>query len=187
MSRQRQILDVAARLFRHYGFAKTTVADIAREAEIGVGSVYLEFSSKEAIAAALSADSHQRMLEEMRAAARGDGDFADCFRAMMEARVRALVRYAEEGAHGLDLIHCCDASAKVREEHRRAEEELVIEFFARANKASIFDVDDTRALAPTVLRIYDGFTPEGQGPCRADLDGELEAVHRLVLYGLMQR
>jgi hypothetical protein len=33
-----RILDVADRLFRHYGYAKTTVADLARELEIGRAS-----------------------------------------------------------------------------------------------------------------------------------------------------
>jgi len=45
--RRRVILDTAARLLRHYGPAKTTMADIARAADIAVGSVYLEFASKE--------------------------------------------------------------------------------------------------------------------------------------------
>jgi AcrR family transcriptional regulator len=41
-------------LFKHYGFEKTTVADIAHAARIGVGSVYLEFDSKETVARELS-------------------------------------------------------------------------------------------------------------------------------------
>ena len=58
--RSDQILDAAERLLRHYGRNKTTVSDIAREAGIAVGSVYLEFETKDAIVAALSLDHAQR-------------------------------------------------------------------------------------------------------------------------------
>lgn len=43
------ILEAAERLFRHFGYRKTTVADIARAAGMAKGSVYLHFSSKEEI------------------------------------------------------------------------------------------------------------------------------------------
>ena len=43
------LLEAAERLFRHFGYRKTTVADIARAAGMAKGSVYLHFSSKEEI------------------------------------------------------------------------------------------------------------------------------------------
>ena len=52
--RREKLLEVADRLFRHYGPQKTTMADVAREAGIGVGTVDLEFPSKAALVLALS-------------------------------------------------------------------------------------------------------------------------------------
>ena len=49
LSRKEKIIEAAKRLFRHYGFAKTTTEDISKEAEISKGSIYLEFSSKQDI------------------------------------------------------------------------------------------------------------------------------------------
>ena len=43
------ILDAAARLFEHYGHAKKTMADVARDAHDRGRTVYLEFDSKQAI------------------------------------------------------------------------------------------------------------------------------------------
>ncbi|MBF2054993.1 MAG: TetR/AcrR family transcriptional regulator [Candidatus Sericytochromatia bacterium] len=51
--REARILDAAATLFVHYGFDKTSVADIAREAGISKGAIYLHFESKEALFEAL--------------------------------------------------------------------------------------------------------------------------------------
>lgn len=51
--KRQQILTVAAMLFARQGYHKTTVTDIAREAEVAQGTVYLYFDSKKAIFSAL--------------------------------------------------------------------------------------------------------------------------------------
>ena len=45
--REQRILDTAANLFVHYGYDKTAVSDIAREAGISKGAIYLHFKSKD--------------------------------------------------------------------------------------------------------------------------------------------
>lgn len=55
-----RILDVADRLFRHYGYAKTTVADMARELGMSPANVYRFFASKLEIVEAMA----RRMLDE---------------------------------------------------------------------------------------------------------------------------
>lgn len=52
-TRHTRLLDSAAALFVRHGFDKTTVADVAREAGVGKGSLYLHFDSKEALLEAL--------------------------------------------------------------------------------------------------------------------------------------
>lgn len=44
-----RILETAERLFRHYGYSKTTVADIARDLGMSSANIYRFFSSKEEI------------------------------------------------------------------------------------------------------------------------------------------
>lgn len=58
--RKQRILEAAADLFVHYGYDKTTVSDIAREAGISKGAVYLHFAGKDALLEAL-------IIREMRA------------------------------------------------------------------------------------------------------------------------
>ena len=48
-AREARILDAAANLITRYGYEKTTVSDIAREAGISKGAIYLHYSSKEAL------------------------------------------------------------------------------------------------------------------------------------------
>lgn len=54
-----RILDAAERLFRHYGYAKTNVADIARDLGMSPANIYRFFSSKTEIHQAIA----QRMLD----------------------------------------------------------------------------------------------------------------------------
>ncbi len=62
-----RILDAADRLFRHYGYAKTTVADMARELGMSPANVYRFFASKleivEAIASRMLDRRHAHNLE----------------------------------------------------------------------------------------------------------------------------
>lgn len=51
--REQRILDAAASLFVHYGYDKTTVSDIAREASVSKGAIYLHFASKDELFEAL--------------------------------------------------------------------------------------------------------------------------------------
>ncbi len=57
-----RILDAADRLFGHYGYAKTTVADIARDLGMSPANVYRFFASKAEIIQAIG----QRVLDDRR-------------------------------------------------------------------------------------------------------------------------
>ena len=103
--RRERILHVAERLFRHYGPQKTTVADIAREAQIAIGSVYLDFSSKEAILDELSRKRGRTVAGMMKSAAEGAPPDERLCR-MLKARVAALLLLAGEGTHACDLMRC---------------------------------------------------------------------------------
>lgn len=102
-----RILRAAERLFLHYGPAKTTIADIARASEVGVGTVYLSFDSKEAILRELATEKGRVVAGRMReaVATAGDGAATQLERAL-EARVRALLDLAGDGQHACDVIRC---------------------------------------------------------------------------------
>lgn len=51
--REQRILTAAADLIAHYGYDKTSVEEIAREAGVSKGAIYLHFKSKEALFEAL--------------------------------------------------------------------------------------------------------------------------------------
>src|SRR5260221_9363972 len=105
LSRRDRILAAAERLFQHYGQKKTTMADIARDVGIGVGSLYLDFPSKEALLSEL-AMKRARAVSEAMETARAVNPVPERIVAMLEARVEALLRVAEEGTRACELIAC---------------------------------------------------------------------------------
>lgn len=53
--RREQIIQIADEYFRHYGYAKTTVADLAKQAGVSSAYIYKFFESKQAIGEAVCA------------------------------------------------------------------------------------------------------------------------------------
>jgi AcrR family transcriptional regulator len=54
--RRKRILTAATKLFQNVGYAETTIGDIAKKADVGVGTIYNYFSSKNEILLNIVAD-----------------------------------------------------------------------------------------------------------------------------------
>jgi AcrR family transcriptional regulator len=81
------ILGATAQLLARYGYSKTTIDDVAREAGIGKGSVYLHFASKEEIVLSLVDRAVREVLGELRTIAADDASATNRMRRMLTARV----------------------------------------------------------------------------------------------------
>jgi AcrR family transcriptional regulator len=85
--RKELILDAADRLLAHFGYKKMTVEDIAREAGIGKGTVYLHFASKEDVVLSHVDRIVRPLFAELDDMAAQDLSAADRLRAMLVRRV----------------------------------------------------------------------------------------------------
>ncbi len=188
--RRNKILLAAERLVAHYGITKTTISDIAREARIGVGTVYLEFTSKDDIVGRLAHGRHNAILDAMRCATAEHDSFDAQFRAMMNARVRAFIEIAGDGAHAADLVHCggCEAVKLEFVGFDQAQRQILAAFLQDATGAGVFRLEDSVSMANTILRAYATFTPPVlYTQTFTNLFAELELVHDLLLQGLKAR
>mgnify|MGYP000679834344 CR=1 FL=1 len=188
--RRAQILQAAERLLQHYGPQKTTVADVAREAGIGVGSVYLEFPSKEAIIEALSRARHEIVLAAMRSAVTKVGtSWSERLANMMNTRLEAYLDQASSGAHARDLFHCANPAVKNASVWFHHEElALLTELLTRAAADGEFELTDVALTAQVVLRAYSGFTPPWILCADAHETKRLaQGLHQLILRGLLRR
>ncbi len=191
MSKRRQrILDAAEELLKHYGPLKTTIADIARHAKVGVGTVYLEFSSKDAILEILSGSRHGTILEMMEAAldntdkmpAERLGDF-------FKARTLGFLEHASQGLHGAELVHCaCPGVADAHSAFLKREEALLVEFLSLYSASGDFAPLDPHATTRALLRAYATFSPPWVFKCdRQSVEADLETLHGILTRGLLAR
>ena len=82
-----EIIAAADRLLARYGYRRMTVDDIAREADIGKGTIYLHFPSKEAVILSVINRHIESALEALRKIAAGPGSASERLEAMIIARV----------------------------------------------------------------------------------------------------
>src|SRR6266566_2207368 len=65
-ARAQRILDAASTLILRYGYHKTTIDDIARQAGVGKGTLYLHWNTREALFAALILREKVAMAEDIK-------------------------------------------------------------------------------------------------------------------------
>lgn len=97
-----RLLDATDRLLASRGFRRMTVAQVAAAAEVGKGSVYLHFASKDDLALACLDRMAERVLARMRRIARGAESPRERVRAMLRTRVLDRFDYARRHAPSID-------------------------------------------------------------------------------------
>ncbi len=98
------ILDAAIRLFSQYGYRRTSIDDIAREAEVAKGTVYLSFKSKEEIFRALAETLCERVDSNVADARALDGSIAERLVAVLEAKFGFFFETVHRSAHAAELM-----------------------------------------------------------------------------------
>jgi len=99
-----RILDAADRLLGRFGYRKMTIDDLAREAGIGKGSVYLSFRSKEEVALACIDRMAVRLHLRLAAIAAEAAPPADRLRRILVLRVLHRFDYARGHSARLDEL-----------------------------------------------------------------------------------
>jgi AcrR family transcriptional regulator len=184
--RRTAILRAATRLFEHYGHGKTTIADVAREAQVGVGTVYLEFESKEAIVQELSLSTHVGVLDSMRAASEACPDHASRLSAVLEARTRCFLELRRKGQHACELVHC--KTEGVRAAHQRFKEQelaLFASIVREGQRAGAFAAGEPVMVAALVQRAFVSLAPPQIFGSDDDATRASADLCSLLLHGLL--
>lgn len=188
--RRTAILDAADRLLRHYGWKKTSIGDIAREANVGVGTVYLEFENKDALVEAVSAGRHTLVLRAMMDQATRPGvTHAMRLTGMMDARLEAFLGFQEQGEHARELMFChCPGVKTAGQRFDEAQHALCTQVLLEGHRDHEFFVEDARAMGHALLRAYATFAPPLLfAQPTAQIRPAIQAVHQLVLDGIVRR
>lgn len=189
-SRRNKILKAARELFEHYGTHKTTVSDIAKSAKISVGSVYLEFSSKDDIIKALSNQQHNSVLQAMEQALQTPNQHAEeRLRAMFHARTNAFLSLTQKGHHAPDLVkQTCNAVKDAHALFCQKEREILMQFLETATKQQELSCHSIQMTTQAIEHIMLSLTPPVLfHACPEHIHTTIDALCDLILQGLSPR
>lgn len=98
------IITSALDLFRHYGYRRTSMEDIARAAAVAKGTLYLYFTSKDELFEAICRSLAAQVAESVAAADARDLPLEQKLTALMEAKFGFVYRWILSSPHAAELI-----------------------------------------------------------------------------------
>jgi AcrR family transcriptional regulator len=187
------ILDATDRLLARFGYRKMTVEDIAAEAGIGKGSVYLHFSSKEEVVLSHIDRIVDRLRERLKEIAHSDATAAERLRLMLLTRVLFRFDSIQHYTQSLnDLLAVLRPSLLARRaQYFDAEAQIFAEVLTFGRESGEFSFDDERATAHALLEATNGLLPYSLSTtelgARVEVEQRATDVANLMLYGLLSR
>lgn len=164
--KRERILNGAMKVFLAYGFARTTMDDIARSAEVSRPALYLLFRNKADIFRAIGVCILEQSLEGARAGLKEEGTFGERIMASLERALFGLIEMVDQSAHGQEILDienklAADIIAEWRERLSGIVETAVAEE-AERSKADLEALGlSARGLADILLDGLDGMRVRG--------------------------
>lgn len=187
------ILDATDRLLARFGYRKMTVEDIATEAGIGKGSIYLHFSSKEEVVLSHIDRIVDRLRERLKEIARSDAPAAERLRLMLLTRVLFRFDSIQHYTQSLnDLLAALRPGLlKRRAQYFEAEAQIFAEVLVAGREAGELSFDNEHATAHALLQATNGLLPYSLSTtelgAREEVEQRAADVANLMLNGLLSR
>ncbi len=182
------ILEAAQRLFQRYGYKKTNVEDIAQEAGICRGTVYLYFKSKEEIALSWLERNNRRLRAELERIAGLEETPTGKLRQMLLARVLIRFDFAQPYTQSLDdLLAALRAPLLVHRERNHAEEARIIARVLEEGAAlGEFVFNNALSTAALLVLATNSLLPYSLSTRQLGERAEIEAKARGLIYLLLE-
>lgn len=175
-----KILSAAQERLWHYGFKKTTIDEIASDAGVGKGTVYLYFDSKEDIALTIMAAFKEEMLEGQEVVARDNSlGPVEKLRALLTLPICRAHEKISQNPAAVEMVYAVRPHIQTRMrpyiEHEIA---LIAQVLEEGNREGLFDIPDTMSTARTLKYMTAGFWPPY--PCVSEPDQRKDEIKKIV-------
>ena len=195
---RRAILSAAQARFLHYGFKKTTIDEIAQDAGVGKGTVYLYFEGKEDVLLTIVRNDKRNVTEQMRATATSPLlSPEEKLRRMLLTPVLSVHDACAAAAHGVELVDETMQPNLIRcgDPERTAQREILSEVLRDGVRRGDFTVPDGDAelTARHLMLAMISFFPPSLNPChsevrcRGSLETSANSMIEFLLHGVRRR
>ena len=154
-----KIVQAAITTFSKYGYDKTRMDDIAESANLGKGTLYLYFKSKEELFYAISENSIKELKEQLSKLFSKKEDLVHDAEKFYD-QYRNLIHDSEKVS--FEMIAESSRNPKLRKalyEQRMKVYDIVIDYLRRQIEKGFFRKDmDVNAIASGLVALYDGLT-----------------------------
>jgi len=186
-----RILEAARKHFAHYGFSKTTMADIASESDMSAGNIYRFFPGKLDIAEAIMREDEMARLADLEKIASGESSSArQKLTDFFFAELRTTFRKFDEEPHALEI-------ARIISERRpefgyirvAAERGMIARMLSEGTAKGEFEVADPDYSAEMIhsAMLKFRFPQRWTHASLETLERELDGVLKLIMDGLTPR
>ena len=190
---EERILDAWDRLLARYGYRKMTMDDLASEAGIGKGTIYLYFRGKEDLVYSHIDHVIRQLIERLERVLRSGLSPADKIREMIVLRVMFRFDAVQHFPESLsEMFRDLRTGVLERREHYfREEAKLFAAVLRQGHRAGIFRGTDCSATANAILGATNSLLPfhlsTHELGKRRDIEKMVTMITDLLLDGLLQR
>jgi len=187
------ILDATDRLLARFGYRKMTVEDIAAEAGIGKGTIYLHFNSKEEVVLSHIDRIVDRLNDRLREITVSDVATEERLRQMLLTRVLFRFDSIQHYTQSLnDLLAALRPGLlKRRAQYFDAEAQIFAEVLTAGRKSGELSFNDEYTTAHALLQATNGLLPYSLSTTelgeRKEVEQRTADVANLMLSGLLSR
>lgn len=164
--RRAAILAAAQTCFWRSGIRRTAIEDVALEAGLAKGTIYLYFASKEELFAALAAELCSESLAAVDAALAQPGGLARRLAAALDAKIGHFHRLLAGSPHASELL---DGSARIAAEPLAKLDRAFRAALGRAIEAAKLGLDSRRRAELVDLILAAGYGTARQGELKGQL------------------
>ena len=191
--RAEAILDAGDRLLARYGYRKMTIDDLAKEAGIGKGTVYLHFTSKEDVVLSSIDRIVRRLLERMQIIIATDAAPDEKLRQMLVLRVMFRFESVQHYTESISEV-LRDLRAGLLERRARYFEEEAKAFatvLRQGQNAGVFRRHEALPTARMLITATNALLPFNLSTRelgkRSEVEHSVSRIADLVLHGLVAR
>jgi len=156
--KKEKIIETATKIFSKFGMKKSTMDEIAKKIRMGKSTLYHYFKNKEEIFLTVVKRESDILRENLIRAVTEADNPKDKFKAYAITRMRNLKELRNYYATLTDeYLSMYSFSEKIRKEFREFEFNTLKEIFNEGIQKQIFDIEDPKLIAETIIIVFKGF------------------------------